>query len=107
MAKRIIKSTEKSESVPVQINNSSGSISTVTDIPRLREQTRANMAKYIVLGLFTMLGILTTLLFVLIMLDKKEASVFKDILLSFIGFSSGILVSILGYYYKGKDIENN
>jgi hypothetical protein len=77
-----------------------------TDIPRIREVTRANLARYIVIGVFILLFIISSLLFLLIIFNKQEAVMFKDILLSFIGFSSGILVSIFGFYFKGKESEN-
>lgn len=76
-----------------------------TDINRMRETTRANLAKYVLFGLFGMLFLLALLLFLLIILDKPGASIFKDILLSFIGFASGVLVSIFGFYYK--EIKDN
>lgn len=76
-----------------------------TDINRIRENTRGNLAKYVLFGLFGMLFLLALLLFLLIILDKSGASIFKDILLSFIGFASGVLVSIFGFYYK--EIKEN
>lgn len=77
------------------------SVSPTTD--QLREQTRSQLANYVLVGLFGILFTLALGLFLLIILDKPQSSVFKDILLSFIGFASGVLVSIFSFYYK----ENN
>lgn len=107
----------KSNKKPENINKSAGTqkIETTiipfpndlssTDINRMRETTRGNLAKYVLFGLFGILFILSLGLFLLIIMDKSQASIFKDILLSFIGFSSGVLVSIFSFYYK--EIKDN
>jgi hypothetical protein len=62
----------------------------------IRETTRSNLAKYVIFGLFIMLFLLSTGLFLLIFLNKPQSSIFKDILLSFIGFSSGLFSKHFG-----------
>jgi hypothetical protein len=68
----------------------------------LREATRTELAKLIVWGIFLSLGSLFLFLFILIILGKEQAQIFKEILLSFIGFASGILVTVFGFYFKSR-----
>ncbi|MBI3984987.1 MAG: hypothetical protein HY344_03545 [Candidatus Levybacteria bacterium] len=78
-----------------------------TDYRQMKEQTRKWLAIGIAAGLFLMLFLLSILLFILLLLNNQNAGLFKDILLSFIGFASGLLVSIFGFYFKGiKDEES-
>lgn len=72
-----------------------------TDYRQWKEQTRKWLAIGITGGLFFMLFLLSILLFVLVLLNNASAGLFKDILLSFIGFASGLMVSIFGFYFKG------
>ncbi len=78
-----------------------------TDYRQWKEQTRKWLAVGITAGLFIMLFLLSILLFILVLLNNVNAGVFKDILLSFIGFASGLLVSIFGFYFKGVIDEEN
>jgi|SRR3972149_10642920 len=81
----------------------------ITDVKKMREEARGKLATTIIKGLFFLLGIFAFLLFILLLLQKDSASIFKDILLSFIGFSSGILISVLSFYFKditSRDSDN-
>lgn len=96
----------KKKSKEVLQLNQGGGIPTKADVPGYREAARAEIAKIIVKGIFALLIILSTMLFILLLVGKESSSIFKDILLSFIGFASGTLVSVFGFYFKGQDKEN-
>lgn len=101
--KEVRKKKQQLSQIPVVSSSSPQS----TDYRVWKEQTRKWLAIGIAGGLFGMLFLLSILFFILLILNNVNAGLFKDILLSFIGFASGLLVSIFGFYFKGiKDEEN-
>jgi hypothetical protein len=68
-----------------------------------KDEAIMGLATKVVLGVLLLIFVLVIGLFVLIALGNKDASTFKDIVSTFIAVASGLLGSILGYYYKNND----
>jgi len=67
---------------------------------RMRETARSWLAFVVVGGVMVILIALLILLYLLIRAQNPDAAAFKDVLLSFIGFASGIIVAVLGFYFS-------
>lgn len=69
-----------------------------------KEKTVMELAKVVIFGVLLIIAGLTIGLFFLIVFGKDNgASLFKDITTTFIAVASGLLGSILGYYYKNNE----
>lgn len=73
--------------------------------PNYTDEAKAKMAlaRLVIWGVLILIGVLVLGLFLLISFNNQSASVFKDIVSTFIAVASGILGSILGYYYKNNE----
>lgn len=67
-----------------------------------KEKAILDLARTVVQFVFILIGGLFIALFLLTW-NGKEATTLKDITSAFIAVASGILGSILGYYYKGAE----
>lgn len=68
-----------------------------------RDKAILGLAKMVVVGVLILTGMFGVGLFFLILTNKPDALMLKDTALAFIAVASGILGSILGYYYKSNE----
>jgi uncharacterized membrane protein len=86
-----------------KINSPSIPIESGDDSYTSKDKAIMDLAKLLIWGILVLIGLLIILLFFLILSNNQNASTFKDIVSTFIAVASGLLGSILGYYYKNSD----
>ncbi|MCJ7793198.1 MAG: hypothetical protein MUP45_04480 [Candidatus Marinimicrobia bacterium] len=61
------------------------------------------LAKTVIIGVLVLIGLLFAGLFALVLSNNQQVSLFKDIVSTFMAVASGLLGSILGYYYRSRE----
>lgn len=67
---------------------------------RSPDDRREDIAKMLLWGIFLLFLFLSSILAILVFNNNQNATLFKDVFLTYTGIASGIAVSIVSFYYK-------
>ena len=94
--KKQLKKEQKVKSPLIAVESGDDSFTT-------KDRAIMDLAKLVIWGVLILIAAFGLGLFILSLINSQNTSLFKDIVSTLIAVASGILGSILGYYYKNNE----